>query len=93
MVGVFSSMLNVFLPFTNTFLLCLFFLAWLIPQLLQKSQKYVPPATVVAGGADLRIEIYLKRMMMGWTGGVALGIRVATSAALSHPRTPVKVST
>ena len=30
-------MLNVFLPFTNTFLLCLFFLAWLIPQLLQKS--------------------------------------------------------
>ncbi len=30
-------MLNVFLPFTNTFLLCLFFLAWLIPQFLQKS--------------------------------------------------------
>ena len=32
-------MLNVFLPFTNTFLLCLFFLAWLIPQFLQKSHK------------------------------------------------------
>ncbi len=40
MVGVFSSMLNVFLPFTNTFLLCLFFLAWLIPQLLQKSRSF-----------------------------------------------------
>ena len=31
-------MLNVFLPFTNTFLRLLFFLAGLIPQLLQKSQ-------------------------------------------------------
>ncbi|MBR6576633.1 MAG: hypothetical protein IKK73_05835, partial [Akkermansia sp.] len=40
MVGVFSSMLNVFLPFTNTFLLCRFFLAWLIPQLLQKSRRF-----------------------------------------------------
>ncbi|MBO5683899.1 MAG: hypothetical protein J6R92_03035, partial [Akkermansia sp.] len=38
MVGVFSSMLNVFLLFTNTFLRFLFFLAGLIPQLLQKSQ-------------------------------------------------------
>ena len=32
-------MLNVFLLFLNSFLLCLFFLAGLIPQLLQKSQK------------------------------------------------------
>ena len=31
-------MLNLFLLFTDTFLLCRFFLAWLIPQLLQKSQ-------------------------------------------------------
>ena len=31
-------MLNVFLPFTNTFLRLLFFLAGLIPQLLQKSR-------------------------------------------------------
>ena len=38
MVGVISSMLNVFLHFLNSFLLCLFFLAGLIPQLLQKSQ-------------------------------------------------------
>ncbi|MBR5522218.1 MAG: hypothetical protein IKV82_01960, partial [Akkermansia sp.] len=38
MVGIFSSMLNVFLPFTNTFLRLLFFLAGLIPQLLQKSR-------------------------------------------------------
>ena len=38
-VGVFSSMLNLFLTFTNTFLRLLFFLAGLIPQLLQKSQK------------------------------------------------------
>ena len=38
MVGVISSMLNVFLHFLNTFLLCLFFLAGLIPQLLQKSR-------------------------------------------------------
>ena len=30
-------MLNLFLLFTDTFLLCRFFLAWLIPQLLQKS--------------------------------------------------------
>ena len=30
-------MLNVFLHFLNSFLLCLFFLAALIPQLLQKS--------------------------------------------------------
>ncbi len=32
MVGVFSSMLNLFLLFTNTFLALLFFLAELIPQ-------------------------------------------------------------
>jgi len=37
MVGDFSSMLNLFLLFTDTFLLCRFFLARLIPQLLQKS--------------------------------------------------------
>ena len=40
MVGVISSMLNVFLLFLNSFLLCLFFLAGLIPQLLQKSQLF-----------------------------------------------------
>ena len=32
-------MLNVFLLFTNTFLLCRFFLAWLIPQFLQKTKN------------------------------------------------------
>ena len=41
MVGVISSMLNVFLLFLNSFLLCLFFLAGLIPQLLQKSQMFL----------------------------------------------------
>ena len=39
MVGDFSSMLNVFLLFLNSFLRFLFFLAGLIPQLLQKSHK------------------------------------------------------
>ena len=33
-------MLNVFLHFLNSFLLCLFFLAGLIPQLLQKSRHF-----------------------------------------------------
>ena len=42
MVGVISSMLNVFLLFLNSFLLCLFFLAGLIPQLLQKSRFSTP---------------------------------------------------
>ena len=37
-------MLNVFLPFTNTFLRLLFFLAGLIPQLLQKSLSFAPLA-------------------------------------------------
>ena len=34
-------MLNVFLSFTNTFLRLLFFLAGLIPQLLQKSHFFL----------------------------------------------------
>ena len=37
-------MLNVFMPFTNTFLRLLFFLAGLIPQLLQKSRTHDPAA-------------------------------------------------
>ena len=37
-------MLNVFLHFLNSFLLCLFFLAGLIPQLLQKS-PFLPVST------------------------------------------------
>ena len=41
-------MLNVFLPFTNTFLLCRFFLAWLIPQLLQKSRINPAGATLAS---------------------------------------------
>jgi hypothetical protein len=49
MVGVISSMLNVFLHFLNSFLLCLFFLAGLIPQLLQKSLVVVNPAGIAAG--------------------------------------------
>ena len=43
MVGDFSSMLNVFLLFLNSFLRFLFFLAWLIPQLLQKNLKLMHP--------------------------------------------------
>ena len=46
-------MLNVFLHFLNSFLLCLFFLAGLIPQLLQKSRYY---QEVGVGGAQMRKE-------------------------------------
>ena len=38
-------MLNVFLLFLNSFLRFLFFLAWLIPQLLQKNRKMTKGST------------------------------------------------
>ncbi|MBR3927216.1 MAG: hypothetical protein IKJ58_10690, partial [Akkermansia sp.] len=55
MVGVFSSMLNLFLLFTDTFLLCRFFLAWLIPQLLQKSQQNTSSAPCI-GSDNMRVK-------------------------------------
>jgi hypothetical protein len=52
MVGDFSSMLNLFLLFTITFFRLRFFLAGLIPQLLQKSRIprhiFVRVSTVLA---------------------------------------------
>ena len=49
MVGDFSSMLNLFLLFTDKFLLLRFLRPWVIPQLLQKSLKMfnpIPPLKV-----------------------------------------------
>ena len=53
-----SFILNVFLLFTNTFLLCRFFLAWLIPQFLQKNQPLLMEVSECGTYAELQYWIY-----------------------------------
>lgn len=70
MVGVFSSMLNLFWLFANIFLRLLFFLAGLIPQLLQKSQTMYNEQCTMYNAEPCCCEAYLTVMFKRtfWVG-------------------------
>ena len=57
-------MLNVFLHFLNSFLLCLFFLAGLIPQLLQKSPIFTNPEFFFIAPAVFPNALYLPLVLV-----------------------------
>ena len=80
-------MLNLFLLFTNTFLALLFFLAGLIPQLLQKSQKTLKIA-VEKGAAGRQAELLARQAaaLMEQTARGEFTISAAVEAIRSEGR-------